>query len=540
MKFWKKQIFSLLAAFAVLLTLVPQRAEAAGCGLSGAGSVRAGNTVTVTFSISGGDILGFSADLSYDSSQLSLEGSKSLLGGSWTVKMNGSRIVGYDSEQSSPINGSKQVMAFTFRVKSDASAGSSLSAAVSNVSVSYISEHGDNKGEAVTVDAGSARWSASVSAPLSGNANLASLTCANAELSPTFSAGTTQYSVTVPYDVTSLRLSAAAEDSGAKVSTSGNDLSVGANTVTITVTAPSGAVKRYTISVIRQPDPNYTASTDAALSSLTASYGEISPTFTSDVTDYVLYVPHETEHITLSGTARDGKAVQVTGADAALDEGENVLTVTCTAEDGVTVMTYTVHVWRMPAYAGTLPQIIVPTDAVEPDQPAQEDASALSALWASLCAPFVLPFGGWTVPLYAVGAAALVLLLLLLFLLGHLIGRKRGRRKALRQLAQTPDAIGIIPPAEEPPAPEETPDEQQPDEAEAPAQDEPAPQPEEAAQPEAPAAQEEPAAEETPAEEPPAAPEQTAENPKEPSADDTLADLGDISLDDLLNDIRNM
>ena len=101
---------------------------------------------------------------------------------------------------------------------------------------------------AVTVDAGSARWSASVSAPLSANANLASLSCANAELSPTFSAGTTQYSVTVPYDVTSLRLSAAAEDSGAKVSTSGNDLSVGANTVTITVTAPSGAVKRYTIS----------------------------------------------------------------------------------------------------------------------------------------------------------------------------------------------------------------------------------------------------------------------------------------------------
>lgn len=266
--------------------------------------MRAGNTVTVTFSISGGDILGFEADLSYDSSQLSLEGSKSLLGSSWTVKMNGSRIVGYDSEQSNPINGSKQVMAFTFRVKSGASAGSSLSAAVSDVSVSYIRS---SDGNAVTVDAGSARWSASVSAPLSANANLASLSCANAELSPTFSAGTTQYSVTVPYDVTSLRLSASAEDGGAKVSTSGNDLSVGANTVTITVTAPSGAVKRYTISVIRQPDPNYTASTDAALSALTASYGEISPAFTSDVTDYVLYVPHETEHITLSGTAATGR-----------------------------------------------------------------------------------------------------------------------------------------------------------------------------------------------------------------------------------------
>lgn len=202
----------------------------------------------------------------------------------------------------------------------------------------------------------------------------------------------------------------------------------------------------------------------------------------------------------------------------------------------MTVMTYTVHVWRMPAYAGTLPQIIVPTDTVEPDQPAQEDASALSALWASLCAPFVLPFGGWTVPLYAVAAAAMVLLLLLLFLLGHLIGRRRGRRKALRQLEQTPDAIGVIPPADEPSASDEThPDEPQPVEEEPSAENEPVPQPVEAAPTEAPAAQEEPAAEE-----PSVQPEQTEEMPAEPSPDDTLADLGDISLDDLLNDIRNM
>ena len=445
--------------------------------------------------------------------------------------MNGGRIVGNNTTQASPINGSKQVMAFTFRVKSDIPAGSSLSASVSNVEVAYISKAGDP----VTVNAGSARWSASVSAPLSGNANLASLTCANAELSPTFSTGTTQYSVTVPYDVTSLRLSAAAEDSGAKVSTSGNDLSVGANTVTITVTAPSGAVKRYTISVIRQPDPNYTASTDAALSSLTASYGEISPAFTSDVTDYVLYVPHETEHITLTGTARDGKAVQVTGADAALDEGENVLTVTCTAEDGVTVMTYTVHVWRMPAYAGTLPQIIVPTDAIEPDQPAQEDASALSALWTSLCAPFALPYVGRTVPLYAVAAAALVLLLLLLFLLGHLIGRKRGRRKALRQPAAAP---GPVPEGEDPaPAEAATPAE----EAET--------TPVDAEQPERPAGQEASAAET-------AAPDgsdadadaaqsgqpaqETPDAPETPERGGVSDELDGMSLDELLNDIKNM
>lgn len=273
MKFWKKQIFSLLAALAVLLTLVPQRAEAASCGLSGAGSVRAGNTVTVTFSISGGDILGFEADLSYDSSQLSLEGSKSLLGSSWTVKMNGSRIVGYDSEQSNPINGSKQVMAFTFRVKSGASAGSSLSAAVSGVSVSYIRS---SDGNAVTVDAGSRPLERVRLRPAVRQREPCVPFLRQRRALPDVFRRDDAVQRDRPYDVTSLRLSAAAEDGSAKVSTSGNDLSVGANTVTITVTAPSGAVKRYTISVIRQPDPNYTASTDAALSALTASYGEIS------------------------------------------------------------------------------------------------------------------------------------------------------------------------------------------------------------------------------------------------------------------------
>lgn len=97
-------------------------------------------------------------------------------------------------------------------------------------------------------------------------------------------------------------------------------------------------------------------------------------------------------------------------------------------------------------------------------------------------------------------------------------------------------------PRTSPSASDEThPDEPQPEdgpaavEEEPSAENEPVPQPVEAAPTEASAAQEEPAAEE-----PSVQPEQTEEMPAEPSPDDTLADLGDISLDDLLNDIRNM
>ena len=79
-----------------------------------------------------------------------------------------------------------------------------------------------------------ASWSASVASPPSGNANLSGLSCGSYALSPSFSAGTTEYSVTVPYDVSRLPLDYSAADGGANVSVSGNQLSVGVNTMVLT------------------------------------------------------------------------------------------------------------------------------------------------------------------------------------------------------------------------------------------------------------------------------------------------------------------
>ena len=260
-----------------------------------------------------------------------------------------------------------------------------------------------------------ASWAASVAAPPSGNANLAGLSCGDYALSPAFSAGTTEYSVTVPYDVSRLPLDYRAADGGADVSVSGNQLSVGVNTVVLTVTAANGASRRYTISVTRQPDPNVTLSSDASLSELTPSTGQLSPAFSPEITEYAVYVPYETSKISLSATAKDSKALGVTQPDASLKEGDNLLTVTCTAEDGAT-RDYTVHVVRMPAFAGTLPQIGQP----EPEDPSPEEPQTQTgpfrALWTALCAPVDLPLNRW-LPMYAILAAGLVILLVLLWLL---------------------------------------------------------------------------------------------------------------------------
>ena len=571
MKRFSTRLFTLAAALLLCFALLPQRAEAASSGMSGSSSLRAGDQVTVTFSVSGGGILAIECNLSYDSSKLELLGSKNLLGGSWDVQQNGSKYLIRDTSVSKPISGTSSVLSFTFRVKSSVSAGSTVSAQMSNVVVS------DGESD---YSAGSASWSAKIQAPLSNNANLSSLTCSNVALG--FNGGT-EYSITVPYEVTSLDLDWSVAHSGARASVSGNSLSVGSNTVTITVTAENGATKRYYIYVTRQEDPNYVPSSDATLSGLTPSTGTLSPAFREDVLDYVVYVPYEVESIQLSGTAKDAKAksVQQLGATT-LQEGTNEVILRCTAEDGTT-KDYKVQVIRMPAYAGVLPEIIPPEGKpVEPEPEEPEEASFAIPMAVTL------PYVG-DVPIYYLAGAALFVLLALIWFLAWAIGRQGGRRQAVRQMslmsatekaplldrlaaaesadqltAAKQDSLPQAPEKAEPeqevqPAPDQTPaPEAAPKvapEAETPAAEDAVPAEEESVPETAenPAAADENSQEISPDSQP-ETPADAADTPeaKEPSAADAAAPKESaeeteedkiaqtMSLDQLLDDIRNM
>lgn len=548
----RKNISSALAGFLAALLLwclLPVTAEAAGASFSGSGSVRAGDSVTVTFSVSGSNIQGITAVLHYDSSTLTLTGTRQLIGDTWSVDMSGGNLLAYDQSLNNPISGSSAVLAVTFRVKSGVAAGTKVSATITDIVTS------DGNSDQNLNDAS---WSASVASPPSGNANLSGLSCGSYALSPSFSAGTTEYSVTVPYDVSRLPLDYSAADGGANVSVSGNQLSVGVNTMVLTVTAANGATRRYTISVTRQPDPTATLSSDADLADLTPSEGKLTPAFAPNITEYAVYVPYETTKLSLSATAKDSKALGVTQPDAALKQGDNVLTVTCTAEDGTT-RDYTVHVVRMPAFAGTLPQIGQP----EPEEPAPEEPQTqpgpFRALWTAMCAPVDLPLNRW-LPMYAILAAGLVILLVLLFFMGRAVGISRSRRRILDRLArmEQPEPQESQPePEHEPTAqPEESAQEPAPaasaqleaPEPEIPPEPSELPEVPEPAQPEAPdpaPAESEPAPveSETPAPEAesatPEEPEAPApEEPETPESEEKTLDRE--SLDALLEEIRNM
>ena len=407
MKHNTSSLFKLLLTLALIVAaLLPQRAEAASSSLSGDSTVQAGSTVTLTLSISGSNVMGIEATLEYDSNTLEFTNYDQKISG-WTMDYNSNHFLLYGV--SNPINSSTGVLTVTFRVKSGLASGTALTAGFKNIVVSDGS-----KDETVS----GTSWTGSVATPPSSNCDLSSLTCSNATLSPAFNKSTTNYTATVPYAVESLNLSYKAADGSSRVSVSGNTLVVGSNTVTVTCTAATGTKKNYTITVTREQDPNYKPSTDALLKELTLDVGYLSPTFSGAVTEYVAYVPYETRSATLSGVAKDEKALKVTEATMQLSqEGDNVMTVTCTAEDGTTSKTYTVHVYRMPKYEGIIPTM----EIVDPNTPPEPPTYSIPM---TVTLPLVGEMATSTAAI--IGAALLVVILLLVgFLLGR-IGHNGG------------------------------------------------------------------------------------------------------------------
>lgn len=82
---------------------------------------------------------------------------------------------------------------------------------------------------------------------------LSSLKVGSYSLTPAFNNDTSSYSVTVPYSVSSVTITATPKNGEAKVSGAGNvSLKVGSNTVKLTVTAENGSQRTFTLTIARQ------------------------------------------------------------------------------------------------------------------------------------------------------------------------------------------------------------------------------------------------------------------------------------------------
>ena len=185
----------------------------------------------------------------------------------------------------------------------------------------------------------------------SNDATLSALTLSNGSLSPSFASGTLAYTASVANAVSTVTVTPTTNDANATVTVNGNPattpvpLTVGANTVTILVTAQDGTTQSYTLAVTRA------ASSDATLSALTLSNGSLSPSFASGTLAYTASVANTVSTVTVTPTTNDANAtVTVNGNPATtpvpLAVGANTVTIQVTAQDGVTTQSYTLAVTR--------------------------------------------------------------------------------------------------------------------------------------------------------------------------------------------------
>ena len=158
-----------------------------------------------------------------------------------------------------------------------------------------------------------------------------------------FKKETINYSISVAKDVSSIKVSAAVNDSTAKfVSGFGPrtvNLNYGVNNVLVKVQAENETVRTYTIKVTREDD----RSSNSNLSSITLSSGTIN--FSKDVTDYNISVPYDVTKIDIVATPEDSKSkVNVVSPDLVV--GNNTILITVTSETGQSKI-YKINVKRL-------------------------------------------------------------------------------------------------------------------------------------------------------------------------------------------------
>jgi hypothetical protein len=182
-------------------------------------------------------------------------------------------------------------------------------------------------------------------------------------LSPGFQSTTLNYTVSVPYNTQTIRVTPTLTDIKASLTVNGTAVSsgslsgsiplvVGANEIKVVVTAEDGtSTSTYTVTVTRAA-----LSTISTLSALSLNPGTLSGGFTSATLNYTASVLNSITSIQLRPTANNSAAsIKVNGTVVAsgsessgipLTVGSNTLTIIVTAEDGTSTSTYTVTVTR--------------------------------------------------------------------------------------------------------------------------------------------------------------------------------------------------
>ncbi|HMS83405.1 MAG TPA: cadherin-like beta sandwich domain-containing protein [Nitrospira sp.] len=227
-----------------------------------------------------------------------------------------------------------------------------------DVSVHVAAQNGSIKTYTITVTR---------AAPSSNN-NLSVLSVTSGTLSPPFTAAQLAYTVDVPTNVANVDVSATKADPDAVMSGSVSagtgqasgqaSIALGmpgtATTMSITVTAPNGTFKTYTVTINRR------ASSDSTLAGLNVTVGSLDPPFASNTVNYTVAIDLLVDSVTISATKTDPNATLSSLGTVIAAPGTptgqmtvspqfgigTTIDMTVIAQDGINTTTHTITVTR--------------------------------------------------------------------------------------------------------------------------------------------------------------------------------------------------
>ena len=228
----KKGLLSLAVIFAFFFAF--NSVDAASVSVSAPKTAVVGNTFTVNVTVSS-DVAAWDFSIGYDKSKL--------------------RVMSSNLE-----NSLRSVSSSSLHSKNYSLTFKALSSGTAKIYVSDASLYNDSE-TLLSASKGSTsvtiKTQAEIEASYSKNNNLASLSVEGVTLSPTFNQDTTEYTVELEPETTSINVSASAADAKATVSGIGQrEVTEGDNNIEVKVTAENGSVKTYTIkATVKEYDP---------------------------------------------------------------------------------------------------------------------------------------------------------------------------------------------------------------------------------------------------------------------------------------------
>ena len=210
--------------------------------------IQVGDTVTVTVTVSSSNALGaWQFNIGYDSGIFTYVSStmENGLSSAGVVSNTSTKNKSYTLKFKAKKAGTGKITINNAEVY--ALDDSSLAVSTSPATITVVSAATSNSNKTSNSNSNSNKTE---DKSKSANNSLSSLSVDKYDISPKFSKNTTKYSVSVPYEVRTIKINARADDSKASVSGIGEkSLKEGTNKFQIVVTAENGNKKTYTLSV---------------------------------------------------------------------------------------------------------------------------------------------------------------------------------------------------------------------------------------------------------------------------------------------------